>query len=162
MNRMRSQSALVSVLKALIPYSQENLMLSFKPNQFFNELERSSSYKKKTLQTALWRAKQQGLIKRDGKLVQLTNQGLELMRPHTGTRLDKNARLMVSFDIPEGKAHIRRRLRLLLREWRFEQAQKSVWVSQYDYGKLLIESIKELDAEEYVQVFECVRLFPKP
>lgn len=160
-NRMRSQSAKVTVLKALIPYSRENLMLSFRPNQFFNELDRSSAYNKHTLETAMWRAGREGLIKREGKLVKLTAKGLKLMQPYMAAKLGKNARLMVSFDIPEDRADLRRRLRLLLREWHFKQIQKSVWVSEYNYGDSLVKAIKEMAAEDYVQIFECVRLFPK-
>lgn len=100
------------------------------------------------------------MVKRSSELVSLTNKGKHLMQPYIARKLDKQARLMVTFDIPEQHAHIRRQLRVLLREWKFEQVQKSVWVSEYDYGKVLVQAIKELDAADYVQVFECAKLFP--
>lgn len=83
------------------------------------------------------------------------------MQPYIATKLAKQARLMVTFDIPEENSHLRRQLRQLLREWHFEQVQKSVWISQYDYGSVLVEAIEELGLGECVQVFECARLYPK-
>lgn len=158
---MHEQSALTSVLKALIPYSRENLLLTYKPNQFFDELERSTTYGRQTLKNAMWQAKSRGLVEREGKLVKLTSKGLKAMRPYTAQKLNHGANLMVVFDIPETESYLRQRLRTLLREWRFEQVQKSVWVSKYDYKKYLVQALKEMDAQDYVQVFECARLFPK-
>jgi len=65
---------------------------------------------------------------------------------------------MVIFDIPEHQASLRRRLRVLLREWKFTQTQKSVWISNYDYGEVLVKAIKDLGVDEYVQVFECAKI----
>ena len=158
-SKPRSRSALRTVLRALIPYTRENILLSFKPNQFFNELERNSSYSRKTLQNALSMAEEKGYIKHSDEIIQLTNRGKQLMQPYIARELDKHARLMVIFDIPEHQAHMRRQLRTLLREWKFTQAQKSVWISKYDYGEVLVKTIKELGADEYVQVFECAKIY---
>lgn len=156
-----SRSAVRTLLKALIPYTRENLLLSYKPNQFFNELERSSGYSRKTLRNAANRASQKGLLRYEDGIPLLTNKGLHAMQPYIATKLAKQARLMVTFDIPEENSHLRRQLRQLLREWHFEQVQKSVWISQYDYGSVLVEAIEELGLGECVQVFECARLYPK-
>lgn len=150
------------VLLGLIPYTRENLQLAFKPNAFFNELERTSSYKRATLQSALWKAKQRGLVKREGKLITLTAKGLAGVQPFVAQKLGKQVRLMIIFDIPEKRAAARRRLRALLYEWKFKQVQKSVWASPYDYCDTLIEAIQELRIEDCVELYECARLYPKP
>ncbi len=56
------RSPLVYVLVALVPYTQPNLLLAFKPGLFFIELEKVSRYKQATLKAAYWRAQRQGLI----------------------------------------------------------------------------------------------------
>lgn len=149
------------VLTALIPYSKSNLQLSFKPNAFFNELEKISKYKRNTLQTAMWRARQRGYIEREGSLVRITEKGLKKVKPYEAKKLNKEASLIIIFDIPEELAPLRRRLRLLLREWKFIQVQKSVWASKYDYKKLLINAVEEMEIENFIQIFEGAKLYPK-
>lgn len=144
-----------------MPYTRENLLLVYKPNKFFNELERSSQYSRPTLHNALWRAQKQGLIERENQIIRITEKGLQKIQPYTAKKLLREARLMVTFDIPEARADLRQRIRILLREWRFKQVQKSVWVSEYDYGKMLIKAVEEMKAEKYVQIFECARIYPK-
>jgi len=88
-SKPNSRSALRTILRALIPYTRENLLLSFKPNQFFNELERNSSYSRKTLQNALSRAEKEGFVKRNGEIMRLTGKGKQLMRPYISRKLNK-------------------------------------------------------------------------
>lgn len=156
-----NKSAVTHILLGLIPYTQENMDLAFHPNRFFNDLEKISNCRRQTLKTAVWRAQQRGLIEREGKLLKLTAKGLKHIQPFVAKKLDKEARLFIIFDIPEELKALRNRLRLLLREWHFEQVQKSVWATDYDYRKLLVEVIKEMQIEKYIQVFEGARLYPK-
>lgn len=161
MSDKKPKSAIKHILLGLVPYTNENLQLAFHPNRFFNELERISGYKQSSLRSAMWKAQKRGLIEREGELVKLTAKGLTDIQPYVAKKLGKNVELMIIFDIPEELAAVRRRLRHLLRQWGFEQVQKSVWVSSYDYHKVLLEVLDELGIEPYTGVYECARLHPK-
>lgn len=153
--KVRQSNALVFVLKGLIPYSRENMLLAFKPNLFFNELEKISRYKRSTLEVALRQAKKQELIEREANVVRLTNKGKRIVRPFVAERLANKARLMVIFDIPENMATVRAQFRRILRSWHFNQVQKSVWVTSYDHRQSVKEVVSELDISGYVELFEC-------
>ncbi|OGL36323.1 CRISPR-associated endonuclease Cas2 [Candidatus Saccharibacteria bacterium RIFCSPHIGHO2_12_FULL_48_21] len=158
---LRERSPLVYVLVALIPYSKPNLLLSYKPSLFFNELEKVSRYKKSTLQKAYNRGLKNGLIHKSADLPKLTALGKRKIAPYTAGKLGDESQLLVIFDVPESRARARRTLRLLLRAWGFKQVQKSVWASNLDYREVLVEVIDELDLKQSVEVHESVRLYPK-
>ncbi len=158
---LRERSALVYVLVALIPYSRPNLLLTFKPGLFFRDLEKISRYKQATLRAAYQRAQQQGLIKQQDNLVALTIEGRRKVLPFVAERLSGEAQLMVIFDIPEDEAKKRRQLRKVLKDWQFKQVQKSVWLTNKDYRAELVEVIKELRLDGFVELYECARQFPK-
>lgn len=155
------KSAMFYLLKGLIPYSRENLQLSFHPHKFFNELERNSGYKHKSFLNVVTKAERRGYIKREAGLIKLTAAGKQKAQPFVPSKLKGDSKLMIIFDIPEDVAGLRQKLRLLLREWRFTQAQKSVWISDLDYRKELVEATKHLQLEKYVQIYESARLHPK-
>lgn len=158
--RRTKKSALVFVLKGLIPYSRENLMLAYKPNMFFNELGKISGYRQETLKNAYWRAKKEGLVEERSNISSLTNKGLKEVRPFTAKSLGKKARLIIMFDIPEKQAAKRQYLRDMLKSLEFKQVQKSVWATNLDHKSLLIEAIAELKLEGCVEIHESIRLFP--
>ena len=158
---LRERSPLAYVLIALIPYSKPNMLLSFKPGQFFNELEKVSRYKRSTLKKAYDRGMAGRMIDHSSKVPHLTKLGAKKVAPYVTARLEKQARLMVIFDVPETKANHRRELRMLLRELKFSQVQKSVWVTDFDYREVMIEAIKELGLIGCVEVYEAARLYPK-
>ena len=158
---LRERSALVYVLIALIPYSKPNLLLSYKPGLFYQELERISRYKEKTLKAAYERAQQQGLIERQENLVRLTAKGRRKIAPFVAENLGGSAYPMVIFDIPEDKINTRRKFRSVLIEWNFRQIQKSVWMTGKDLRDEVVEVVKEMNLGEYVQIYESARLFPK-
>ena len=151
--------ATVYMLKALLPYSRENLTLSFSPGRFFYELERKSSYSNATIKGAYYRARKQSLIS-DEVLPRLTAKGKQKLQPFIATKLQENARLMVVFDIPEEKAELRRQFRTLLRELKFEQAQLSVWITDFDHKDILLEAVEDMQLDGYIQIYESARLFP--
>ena len=158
---LRERSALIYVLVALIPYSKPNLLLAYKPNLFFRELEKISQYKIAILRNAYYRGINKGLINSEVNGPRLTTLGRRRVAPFVASKLTGNASLMVIFDIPEARAADRRSLRTLLRQWRFQQVQKSVWVSSYDFRKFLVEVIEELKLDNHVEIHENARLFPK-
>ena len=156
--RPREKSALIFVLKGLIPYTRENVMLSFRPNQFFNELERISRYKRRTLELAMQEAERQKLIEKHAHIIRLTERGKSRVRPFVAEHLPSNGRLMVIFDIPEEIKVTRARFRRALRAWQFEQVQKSVWITSYDHRRSIKELVAEMDIEEFVKLYECAAI----
>lgn len=159
MKRISTPSPLVYVLKGLMPYSHENLLLAFKPKLFFAELAKISNHSESALRAAFYRAQQHKLID-DGVIPRLTVLGRQELQPFIAQHLANNAELVVIFDIPEVIADIRRQFRLLLRNLEFRQVQQSVWATRYDYRGVIKEAIKELDLTDYVQMYEAVKLFP--
>lgn len=157
MKNQRNKSPLIFVLMALVPYSRQNLMLSFKPNQFFNELEKASGYKRAALERAYSRGQQRGMI--SIRSPRATSKGLREVKPFTATKLH-SGKLMVIFDIPEDRASTRQNFRRLLRSWDFKQVQKSVWMTDKDYAQDLIDIIAELKLGQYVQIYESAKVFP--
>lgn len=157
---MARRSALTHILLALIPYSRRNLLLSFKPHQFFNELERSTGYSQAALRVAYNRGKQRGLIKKSNNSG-LTVDGIKKIQPFTATHLKNNARLMVIFDIPEDRAADRQKFRSFLKNLDFKQVQKSVWATEMDHRETLIDTITDLRLGRFVEFYECARLFPR-
>ncbi|OVE78551.1 hypothetical protein BVY00_02505, partial [bacterium G20] len=100
----KPQSALIFVLKGLIPYSRQNMLLAFKPNAFFNELEKISRYKRWTIEKAFYEAQRKELIAKEANVMRLTRKGRRIIQPFVAKHLSNDAKLMVIFDIPEDKA----------------------------------------------------------
>lgn len=157
----KEKSALVFILKSLVPYSRESLISGFRPNQFFNELEKISAYKRHTLEVAAQRAIEKGLIEKTrNQQLRLTELGRRTALPYATKRLPKNGQLMIVFDVAETKSIDRQRLRRLLRKWQFKQVQKSVWTSNRDFIEPIKEAVAELGLEDSVELYECARLYP--
>jgi DNA-binding transcriptional regulator PaaX len=155
-------SALKYVLMGLlVPYSEANLKLSFKPNLFFNDLEKidaKKQYSRKHLQNTYYKAKKAGLIDVDAKKRPfLTGRGKAMLALYSPAKLEKSE-LMVIFDIPEQLSSKRRALRRTLQECRFRQVQRSVWITQYDCKDYLLSELAWLGIGEYVQMYEVVKL----
>jgi DNA-binding transcriptional regulator PaaX len=151
-------STLEYILWALVPYSEPNLKLAFKPNLFFNDLERISRRKQQTLRNTYYKALNHGLVEIDSdKTPRLTTKGNFQLKRFRPQKL-KNAELMVIFDIPESQRHLRRRLRAILNEFKFKLVQKSVWVSRYDCQEYLKLELKQYNLEPHVFLYEASRL----
>jgi phenylacetic acid degradation operon negative regulatory protein len=146
------------VLSSIIPYTEANLKLAFKPNLFFSDLEKLDKIKKEKLRSAYYRAIKQGLLELDDQAIpRLTHKGRKKLRPFRPKKL-KDAQLMVVFDIPEAERWKRYRLRLLLRELSFKQVQKSVWVSDKDCKDYLEAEINEYQLKDCVELFEAKQI----
>lgn len=143
------------VLSSLVPYTEASLKLSFKPNTFFNDLEKISRIKKDKLRSGYYRAIKQGLLELDDQSIpRLTHKGHKKLRPFKPKKL-KNGQLMIVFDIPEVERWKRRRLRLVLKELSFKQIQKSVWMSDKDCKEYVQAEINEYQLQDYVELFEA-------
>ncbi|MBC7943495.1 hypothetical protein H7X68_03300 [Candidatus Saccharibacteria bacterium] len=158
MNKTNKKSALTYMLLAFVPYTRQNLLLSFRPNQFFNELEKTSGHSTTTLRTTFSRAKKDNLITLDNDQVSLSLKGRQIIQPFIAQDLNNGEQLMVIFDIPEDFANLRRKLRILLRQLEFQQVQQSVWMSDKDHREILAESIKNLQMDDWVQLYKSARI----
>lgn len=153
-------STLEYILWSLVPYSEPNLKLAFKPNLFFNDLEKISQRKKQSIRNAYYKAINRNLVIIDEyKIPRLTQQGYSKLRRYQPKKL-RSAELMVVFDIPENERNKRQRLRAVLREFKFIQVQKSVWISQYDCEQYLRLELEQTKLQDYVIVYETVQLYP--
>lgn len=153
----KSHSALVYVLKALLPYSRENLALSFKPKLFFTDLERISGYSQASIETTYYRAKKLGFISNTPK-PKLTELGEKKVKPFVAKKLTGNAKLMVIFDIPNDQNRLRREFRTILKSLGFKQVQKSVWMTKLDHKKTIKTAVAEMNLGRYIEVFEAARI----
>ena len=149
------------ILSGLVPYTEANIKLAFKPSAFFNDLERLDQEKRRagTLRVSYYRAVKQGLVCVDDVgMPQLTKAGLQQLRRYEPRKLKGAASVLVVFDIPEEERRLRSRLRALLRELRFTQIQQSVWRSEYDVVDYLVEGLRQDGLSEYVEVHESIRI----
>lgn len=69
---------------------------------------------------------------------------------------------VVIFDIPESQRLVRRQLRLLLRQAGFTMLQQSVWVTRADVFTLVIEFIKYVKGDKWINVFQSANLWQPP
>lgn len=142
------------VIRGLIPYTKENIMLSFKPSQFFYELSKQDRKNIETYKTMYYRAIQRGYLELDEMgIPRITEKGQEYIEDFKPKKF-KASKVMVIFDIPEEDRWKRTRLRASLKEYRFKQIQKSVWVSEYDCIDLLKSEIDSLRLKDCVRIFE--------
>lgn len=160
MRRLPKQtSAAWHVLSALVPYSDAHTKLSFKPHQFFNDLEKISHKKSASLHAAYIKAQKDGFITLDNhQRPKLSEKGRRLLQPYSPKKMRGTSELMVIFDIPETMRHQRRQFRTYLAELGFRQTQRSVWLSDYDHRDALIAHIAEHKLRDCVDIFEVNRL----
>lgn len=159
--RPKYRSALHYVISSLIPYTEANLKLSFSPHRFFNDLEAISnrSYSMSATRGAYYRALKEQLVEIDTSGVPtLTARGVEQLQLYEPRYLDNDAAILLIFDIPEDSRQARRRLRAALRKLHFTPVQQSVWQTNYDVMNLLKSTLADEQLEEYVQVYESVRI----
>jgi phenylacetic acid degradation operon negative regulatory protein len=147
------------LLEGFIPYTEANIKLAYKPHAFFNELERKSGQKERTLRSAYYRAVKKGFVVIDvDGIPRLTEKGRLRINRYKPKRLGKDAFLLVSFDIPEEERKKRDHFRALLHELEFTKIQQSVWYSQNDHRELLSAEITEHNLQYYVKVYEATRV----
>ena len=156
-DKNKKQSATILVLKALIPYTSQNLKLTYNPATFFNELEQSSGYSRRTLVQSFARAKKQRLITIDDT-PRLTTKGRLQVQPFIARQLRDGGELMVIFDVPVDFNAQRRKFRTLLKYLNFTQVQQSVWTSPNDHTQVLKEAITELGLGDWIYIYEAARI----
>jgi len=148
------KSATHYVLIGLIPFSEPNLKLAFKPSTFFNELERINNISPNASRNALRRLHTKGLVIYDEQNIpRLTDKGKKAVRPYVSKKLT-GSHIMVVFDVPEYERWKRRQIRAVLREFSFVQIQKSVWMSPLDCAKYIKEVVSDLSLKASVKIYE--------
>jgi hypothetical protein len=153
-----SNSATIQLLLALVPYTKQNLSLSFHPQRFFDELAAETTIPKKTLRTAYTRAVQKELIVYSDQSHTFSLKARQAVQPFIAQKLPSGGQLMVIFDIPEDIAHARQQFRYFLKRLSFEQIQQSVWMSDMDHRAIIIETIDDLNLGPYIQLFEAAKI----
>jgi DNA-binding transcriptional regulator PaaX len=114
-------------------------------------------------QRALRKLKEQKLIRiqekgenfaiaftQEGKIVVLKQRIIE-----KADRLPNNKVCLVSFDVPEDIRYIRLMLRKLLKQAKFKQVHKSVWVTKHDVIKEFRHLINLLHAHRWMKIYEA-------
>ena len=89
-------------------------------------------------------------------ILKLTQLGQDLLLKHLpedNYNWDGIWRLVI-FDIPESQRRIRNILRRRLKEWGFNQWQKSVWATKKPLTEALRSLVKQLEVEDWVLVIE--------
>ena len=148
-----SGTVLGYIIESITPYTDANLNLVFRPASFFRELDRRNKATPATIRSTYYRAKAEGLIVYADGLVSLSAKAQQKAAALSAPPLPTGQSLMVAFDIPEDMSHKRRQLRSLLKELKFTQAQRSVWMSDVDHRKIVLSLIDELDLLPYAKVF---------
>jgi DNA-binding transcriptional regulator PaaX len=157
MNQVKKCSTTEYLLKALIPYTEQNLKLVFKPGQFFKELEKSTRSNRNTLAATMSRARKKGLILDYDGVPVLTEKGLKRLR--TSSVDEISGWLMVTFDIPESKRGERDQFRYYLKVNGFKTLQKSVWYTTQDRTEELKDVVSELGLGSHVCIFIAASVF---
>jgi|SRR3990167_9656577 len=69
---------------------------------------------------------------------------------------------VVIFDIPETERTARRQFRLLLRQGGFVRLQQSVWVSRADTYQIVVEFLRQVKLQDWVNVYRATDFFHLP
>lgn len=149
------------VLSALVPYTEANLKLAFKPNIFFDDLANLSetAMNKAALKTSYYRLVQKGCIELDTRgQPTLSDKGKQQLSLYEPQKLPGGAGLLLVFDIPENQRAKRDHLRTLLRELKFRMIQQSVWHTAYDSREYLRTELEKYQLTPYVKLYESVQL----
>lgn len=140
------------LLKALVPYTEQNVKLAFKPGLFFKDLEKITKTNRNCLAATLSRAKRRGWVIEKNGVPCLSEKG-RLRIKEVGPADLLNGWLLVVFDIPEQRRIDRYSFRQRLKELGFAMLQKSTWYSNEDHLDELKTAISELKIGRYVCVF---------
>lgn len=154
----RQKTLLEKILLSFIPYTEENLMLAYKPWKFFASLEREYSVSKNAISVATYRAKKYGYLKEvedkhSEKQLFVTSKGKVKILGYikkAPKAWDGKWRL-IFFDIPEKEKRKRNIFRSKLKELGFKQHQLSAWISPFDFSDEIDLLIAELEIEDYVK-----------
>ena len=150
----RKGSAISYVIAGLIPYTEPNLKLTFKPSLFFKELSERSGLAESTLKNALAKAKKENLLNQRLGKVELKAEAKRLIAKFEDSKavpLDSGY-MLVLFDIPQSHDTERRLFVRELKALKFKQIQRSVWASNNDVREIVLDIITELKIGRFVAI----------
>lgn len=157
MIKEKLRDLILVTLEAAVDYSIDLADYYSSPKRFIGWQPR---YNKSSLSTTISRLRKKGLVEKtidEGKvLLKLTEAGQEwvfLKKAEELIAWDGIWRIVI-FDIPEKHARVRDKLRRRLKEWGFNQWQKSVWASKKSVTDHLRKLVKDLKVEDWVLVIE--------
>jgi len=129
------------------------------PRRFGHEGPRMD-YPKSTLAAAIARLRKKGFIEKEINeskvILKLTEAGRDWLffnKSDDQIEWDGLWRIVI-FDVPEKHRRVRNILRRRLKEWGFNQWQKSVWASKKPLTDHLRNLVKQLGVEKWVIVME--------
>lgn len=154
--KRKDKSLLEHILLGIIPFTEENTNLVFRPNKFFRDLERiTGNTNRKSLRDTLYRAKKNGYLKEiENKNLILTNKGKVKILGLLKTKKERGKwdgywRILF-FDVPEKERNKRDILRNKLKELGFRKYQLSTWICPYDHTEEIDILITEYGMKKYV------------
>lgn len=153
----------------LMPSLTEEILILLKEGHLFHisdplrQFQIDRPYNPASYYNAIHRLTEKGHIKKtkgtgqkDKKIhIKLTEQGKKYIKKHQESiwrvprKWDKKWRLVV-FDIPEEKRVYRDHLRRYLKILGFGKVQRSIWVSPYDFTKIIKRYAGKLNIAEYI------------
>ena len=147
-----------------MPSLQEEILISLYGGLFYllNPYELcwgNQQYHTNSIYKAVARLEKLGLLNKQRKekkiYLQLTEKGKKAVRDHRkagghSRRIWDEKWRVVIFDVPEKRAQARRYLRNYLKSLGFGKVQRSIWITPYDFGKLInYFSLK-------MKIFDCI------
>lgn len=122
-------------------------------------VENREKGQQKALAQSLYRLKKQGFIKNTGDYTELNYK--KYIRKYGTTTFfqkEKGAKgVIVMFDIPEDKKHIRDWLRRQLKVWDFVMIQRSVWFGKGALTNDFKNHIKLLGIKDNIKIFSATQ-----
>lgn len=161
--RTKKRNVQKTILKAFIPFTEENILLAYSPNRYFNRLEymdrlvEMTQANRETVRVTISRAKRAGLLSvgSDGAPSTTWRGKIKAkVRPISKTQRS----LIIIFDIPEARKKDRNQLRAYLQSNYCQMVQKSVWQTKYDIYDELLEVIEDIGIVRFVNVFMADKL----
>ncbi len=151
---IKQGSALAYLIGGLIPYTEPNLKLVFKPSQFFRELSQKSGLAESTLKNALVQAKRENLLSQNESRFNFSKETKRLINRFEKLEATplRSGYMLVLFDIPQSHDTERRLFVRELKSLRFKQIQKSVWANDHDNRDIVLDIIAELKIGRFVAV----------
>jgi DNA-binding transcriptional regulator PaaX len=153
----RKYTSTEMMLRSLVPFTEQNLKLAFKPGAFFRELERATNANRNTLAATMSRARRNGLVEDTNGIPTLTKKGRAHIKELQPEQL--TGWLMVTFDVPETRRAQRDQLRYYLKLNNYKTLQKSVWYTSDDRVDEIKEVISELKLGQHVCLFIAASVF---
>lgn len=122
-------------------------------------LEERMKLEKQRFASFIYKLKKENLVQVKNDKIFLTNKGKRYLRNKKEYRrrsyevIEGNELNLVIFDIPEKERGKRDWLREVLRNMKYKQLQKSVWMGRNKLPQQFLEDLLEMNLHRYVEIF---------